>query len=458
MEQISQQVEQRKESTVKDFLEVIFRRKWIIVGIVAVASIVVLILSLRQPAVYESMAKVLVKRGETPGVFDRNVRTLNWEEEIASQIEMVKSQVVADKAQELLPGILPPGHHSEHRISLAKLNSGVVTTSNVIWVTYTSEDPVFAEAAVNAVVTAYQKYYTTYRTPPQMEDFFSGEIERLKGEIEFWRAAKEKALTQWSIVDIQDQRRTVLQRLDVYQSELDKVIGERKEREAAIARLDSLKLMDDDGLATISSGLFQSQLEDDVIRELRIRIQDLRMKESQLASNYTDKNPELVRVRKQIDDARGMIAAEIQNQIDMNKNQLAIVQQRESALRDIVNRVTAEKDLYPQRSVELERIDAELDKVQKTYDDVVDQDMAAKISVASNPEWAVTILDPASRAQRKKTRDYVRMALGPFFSLIVGLGLAFFVDNLDHSIKNVSEAEETLGMSVLSSFPDTEGK
>jgi uncharacterized protein involved in exopolysaccharide biosynthesis len=453
-----EQVEVRKESTVKDFLEVIFRRKFLIVGIVAAASIVVLILSLRQPAVYESTAKVLVKRGETPGVFDRNVRTLNWEEEIASQIEMVKSQVVVDKAQQLLPGILPVGRRSESRIALSKLNSGVVTTSSVIWVSYTSADPVFCEAAVNAVVTAYQQYYTTFRTPPQMEDFFSGEIERLKGELEFWRATKERVLKEWSILDIGEQRRNVLGRLDVYQGELDKIVGEREAKEAAIARLDGLKAKDTEGIAAISSGLSESQLEDDVIRDLRIRLQELRMKESELAGLYTDKNQELVRIRKQIEDVRGMIVAEIQTQIDMGKNQLAIILQRESALRDLVSRVTAEKELYPQRTVELERIDAELTKLQKTYEDVVDQDMAAKISVASNPEWAVTILDPASKAVRKKTRDYVRMALGPFFSLIVALGLAFFIDNLDHSIKNVAEAEETLGMSVLSSFPDTEGK
>ncbi|HUV37296.1 MAG TPA: hypothetical protein VMX58_10195, partial [Patescibacteria group bacterium] len=70
----------------------------------------------------------------------------------------------------------------------------------------------------------------------------------------------------------------------------------------------------------------------------------------------------------------------------------------------------------------------------------------------------VTILNPASPGYRKKTRDYVRMALGPVFSLIVALGFAFFIDNLDHSIKNVSDAEESLNLQVLASFPDRERK
>ncbi len=114
------------------------------------------------------------------------------------------------------------------------------------------------------------------------------------------------------------------------------------------------------------------------------------------------------------------------------------------------------KDLYPEMDVELRRIDTELAQAETQYEELSKQHMSAKISIASNPEWNVTILSPASPGYQKKTRDYVRMALGPLFSLVVALGFAFFIDNLDHSIKNVAEAEETLGCQVLASFPDSE--
>ncbi len=233
-------VEAKRESTVKDFLEVVFRRKWIIVGIGAVATVIVIVLTLRQPAVYESTAKVLIKRGEASGVFDRNVRTLNWEEEIASQIEMVKSQTVAGRAQANIAHFYPKGYTTTREIDLTKVNSGVITTSNVIWVNYTSEDAVFCEAAVNAIVNAYREYYTDTRTPPEMDDFFSQEIHRLQEEIEYWREHKKTVLKEGNIVDIQDQRRNLLARLDRYNDELDQTVRERKEKEAVITRLDSV--------------------------------------------------------------------------------------------------------------------------------------------------------------------------------------------------------------------------
>ncbi|HEY5132248.1 MAG TPA: Wzz/FepE/Etk N-terminal domain-containing protein [Candidatus Krumholzibacteriaceae bacterium] len=448
-------VEVKRESTVKDFLEVIFRRKWIIIGIVAVATVVVIVLTLRQPAEYESTAKVLIKRGEAAGVFDRNVRTLNWEEEIASQIEMVKSQTVVGKAQTNISKFFPTGYKTDRKIVLARVNSGVITTSNVIWVTYSSEDPVFCEAAVNAIVNAYREYYANTRTPPEMEDFFSQEIDRLQEELEYWRDHKEKVLKDGDIVDIEEQRRSLLARIANYENELDDVVRERKDKEAVIGRLDSLLGAGVEDLAAVSSDLTGSQLEGDLMKDLRIKLQELRMKESELEGKYTDKNPEIQRIQKQIEDQRGMVVGEIRAQILLNKNKLAIIIQREETLRGLVARLELDKSKYPQAEVELERIDAALEKLKKTYDNVVEQQMEARISRASNPEWTVTILNPASQAYRKKTRDYVRMALGPAFSLIVALGLAFFIDNLDHSIKNISEAEESLGLSVLASFPET---
>jgi uncharacterized protein involved in exopolysaccharide biosynthesis len=325
----------------------------------------------------------------------------------------------------------------------------------VIWVTYASEDPVFVEAAVNAIVTAYRQYYTNIKTPPEMEDFFSQEIDRLQKDMEYWREHKERVLKEGDIVDIEDQRRNLLARIVNYENEVDKAARERGEKEAVIARLDSLLDAQIEDLAAISSDLTESQLESQLMRDLRVKLQELRIKESEYAGKYTERNPEIQRIRKQIEDLRQMVLAQIRTQIMLNKNQLQIIVKKEETLRQSLAKLEIEKSRYPQVEVELERIDAAMTKLKKTYDNVVEQQMEAKISRASNPEWSVTILNPASAAYQKKTRDYVRMALGPVFSLIVALGLAFFIDNLDHSIKNIPDAEENLGLSVLASFPET---
>jgi len=451
------QVEARKESTIKDFLEVIFRRKWIIVGIVTVATAVAFIVNMREPAVYESSAKVLVKRGEQPGVFSRSVQTLTWEEEISSQIEMVKSTIVADRAHELFADYAPAGYTPKAKINVNRVGAGVVGTSNVIWVAYSSDDPVFCEVAVNAIVNAYKEYYQRVRTPPEMEDFFSREMQTMKEEIEYWRERKERVATEWGIVDLQQQQLETVRSLGQYRRELEEVSQDLEEKESVVRYLDDLKARDKAELPTVTAGLLGA-VRETAVERLRNGITDLRVRESELAVGYSGEHKKLREVREQLAEMERMLDVEIDAMLSINKTQIEIMRSRQQYLRDMVQRFEEESRTYPEKEVELERIHAALLRVQENYNRLVEQHMASKVALASNPEWNVTILNPASPGYRKKTRDYVRMALGPAFSLIVALGFAFFIDNLDHSIKNVSDAEESLNLQVLASFPDRERK
>lgn len=451
------QIESRKESTLKDFLEVIFRRKWIIIGIVVVATAVAFIINMREPAIYESSAKVLVKRGEQPGVFSRNVQTLTWEEEISSQIEMVKSTIVVDRAQKLFADFAPDWYTPRGRINVNRVGAGVVSTSNVIWVAYSSDDPVFCEIAVNAIVNAYKDYYQRVRTPPEMEDFFSREMQTMAEEIEYWRERKERIGREWNVIDLKQQLLETMKSLARYRLELDEVTQDLEEKESIIGYLEELKSQGGDGLPTVMAGLSESMRETS-IEGMRGPLLDLKMKESQLAVVYTGEHKRLREIREQISEMERLLDIEIEATLSINRTQIHIMRSRRQYVLDMVQRFEEESKTYPEKEVELERINASLARVEENYNTLGEQHMTSRVSIASNPEWTVTILNPASPGYRKKARDYVRMALGPLFSLIVALGFAFFVDNLDHSIKNVAEAEETLNLQVLASFPVQQGK
>ncbi|MBN2071298.1 MAG: hypothetical protein JW814_07575 [Candidatus Krumholzibacteriota bacterium] len=447
-----------KESTVKDFLEVIFRRKWIIVGVVLISTVFVIILNLKEPAVYESVGKMLVKRGEAPGVFNSYVRVLTWEEEIASQIEMVRSQVVLDRANDMLPSFLPDGYETPEKINPGSTVSGVISTSNVLWVTYTCLDPVFAEAAVNAIVNSYKEYYQQVRTPPEMDDFFTSELTRVNEDLEYWRQRKSMLEKEWGIVDIQAQERNTLNRIEAYRTELDLVQKERSEVEDVITTLEKAESNGVYSQAMLAAWNFSFGTRKTMIEQYVEKLQELKLSESELSATYTDEHRELKKVRKQISDINIFLKSEIDLNIEARKTNLSHIIAREKDLKEMIDAIVVEKDSYPEKGVELERIDRAIDRLAINYSDLKNQHMTSKVALASNPEWSITILAPATPGNQKKTRDYVRMALGPIFSLVIALGFTFFIDNLDHSIKNISEAEDLLGFQVLSSFPDMERK
>jgi len=445
-----------RESTLKDFLEVIFRRKWIIIGVVAVATAMVVYLNLRQPGVFESSGRILVRRGEASGVFSTYVRTLSWEEEIASQIEMVKSQGVVERAGEIVGGYLPEGYSTDEEIHLSRIDAGVVSTSNVLWVTYSSQDPVFCRASVDAIINAYQSYFSEIRTPPEMEDFFSREITRMKEELEYWRNRKATLESDWGIIDVEHQRRGTINRIDRYRTQLEEIQQEKEELEALISSIERYSKLPIEEQAAQSNFLFRDARGETSLQQLTGRLRDLKIRESEMMAAFTPENRELKMIRAQIEDIYSLMELEMESMLSVKRSELDILLRREQTLLGLLAELESVRTVFPVREVELQRVNSALASVQERYDELMERHMSAKISLASNPEWTVTVISPASPAYRKKTRDYVRMALGPLFSLIVALGFAFFIDNLDHSIKNVSEAEEMLGFQVLASFPDTE--
>ena len=455
---MEQQLESKKASTVKDFLEVVFRRKWIISGIVIVATSSVVFLNLRETATFESSAKVLVKRGETQGVFAQYVRTLSWEEEIASQIEMMKSLVVINRANELLAEFSPEGYDPPGPVDPGRVNAGVIGTSNVIWLTYDSTDPIFCEVAVNSLVNSYKEYYQEIRTPPEMDDFFNTELKGVNEEIDYWLDRKEKVFRSGDIIDLKEQRKFLVMSQVNYQEKFDEMTEEIQSKRMMIHLLQELSTASPEERIAGSSTFVESSLEAQVVLSLRTSLKQLKVTESELKSKFTDENLELVRVRQQIKDIERMIDNEIKTQIVIHSAQLDVLFERERNLKSIIDRLGNESDEYPGKEVEVQRIESTLEQLNENYAQLLEQHLNAKMAIASNPEWTVTILSAATPASQSRARDYVRMALGPIFSIFGALGFAFFIDSLDQSLKNTAEAEASLGLQVLASFPDAKKK
>ena len=81
-------------------------------------------------------------------------------------------------------------------------------------------------------------------------------------------------------------------------------------------------------------------------------------------------------------------------------------------------------------------IDQMIRSLEEKHKLLIARQSEAEISRAGYPEWDVSILSGAGMPYKKKTRDFVRLALGPVLSIVVGLGIAFFLESMDHSVKS----------------------
>ena len=76
-----------RQATAREFLAVVFRRKWIILGLFLVTTATVVTVALTTPTTYISSGRILVKRGERQSALrpERQVFS-DWEQDLASEM------------------------------------------------------------------------------------------------------------------------------------------------------------------------------------------------------------------------------------------------------------------------------------------------------------------------------------------------------------------------------------
>ena len=195
-------------------------------------------------------------------------------------------------------------------------------------------------------------------------------------------------------------------------------------------------------------------LQSGIILNIKHDLQRLRTEEQELKTKYTDKHPKMIEVSKQIEDLHEALKKEVFNTYEVEKAHLNQLNAKKQSLEAEISKTQKKVDAIPDKDRELNEIVHKIDLLESKYEQLLQQQDRSMITLASNPDWQVVILSPASAPYQRKTKDYVRLALGPFLSLVVALGLAFFLESLDHSLNNVAEVEEYLGISVLTTISD----
>ena len=169
-----------RQATAREFVAVLFRRRWLVLGLFLVTTATVLVMSLTATSAYESAGRVLIKRGEKESVLNANRQIYNdWEEELSSEMEIMKSQPVLDRAREKLAAL--PGPPT--RLKPGQLSCEVMGKSNVIAIAYTDRDPGVAQRCAQSVIDAYMEYRQNNLMLGDPKQFFNAEIARVDEEL-----------------------------------------------------------------------------------------------------------------------------------------------------------------------------------------------------------------------------------------------------------------------------------
>jgi succinoglycan biosynthesis transport protein ExoP len=438
-----------EKSTARDFFTILFRRRAVIVTLFTVTLLTVLVVALTTPMEFESSGRVLYKRGEQTSMLQPNRQLMNdWEQEMGSEIELVRSQAVVTAASKLLSGETAPGRATV-QIDPKRLQVEVMGKSNVILIGYRHGDAAVAQRVCDAVLRSYVAYRQDVLTMSYPQRFFSAEVKAVEARMDTLNEERRRFSNAGRGADIVDEQRTLLTTRAVLTEQRSVV-----QADLAAARADVRAARELQRNPDIDLPVQLSSTSADPLSEIKRHIIEQESRLAQLRERYRDDSPEMLDAQGTLRTLRGMLTREVSARLELMESREQVLSTRLASIDQQVVEVERQLALLPDRESRLAVIDHEIDLLRARHKDMVEKSDLARVNQNTIPRAVVLLLEPAGPATPTVTRDYVRLALAPGFSLLIGLGLAFFIDGLDITIHTARHAEEALELPVLATLTE----
>jgi uncharacterized protein involved in exopolysaccharide biosynthesis len=450
-------VDSRQETSIRDFLDVVFRRKWVLLGIVCATTLLVVALDARRPDSWESTSRVLIRRGEQQTILNpAQIRLLPWAEDVASVIQVILSEDVFNRARAAFAdSVMANNLPADWVFNPGSLHAAVIGESNVFTISYADPRPAICPLGCNVATEAFQAFYRQHYAPPPVSDYFVDQMETTREALDEWRQRRNLYMNDTKFFGTEETSRFLLNKISVLEQKVSQINGDVGSQELRVNNLEKLRQKSGPELESeLSFSVSQHVQQSSIVSSIKNALQSLNMKKEELVQKYTDKHPDLIAVNAQIKQLHDDLKLQVENAYRVEKMTLQEMHARRASALEELTQTRTELDRVPDREREMAEIDDKISGLEANEKYLAQRQKDAEISAAASPAQDVSILARASAPYSKKTRDYVRLALGPLLAIIVGLGIAFFLESMDRSVKSRAEAEEYLKVPVLATIAD----
>ncbi|MEY4070324.1 MAG: hypothetical protein RL721_938 [Candidatus Eisenbacteria bacterium] len=441
-----------RQATAREFLAVLFRRKWIILGLFLVTTATVMIVALSTPTSYISSGRILVKRGERQTVLrpDRQVFS-EWEQELGSEMQIVKSMPVVRRAREIF-NERAKASGEEQTFDPTSIDVEVMGKSNVLAIGYISLDPSLSQTACEAVIDAYMEYRRSRLNTDGPRRFFDQQIADLEAQIES-KMQERKTYSEHSGVAVPlATTNSLLAQVTVLEQRRSDMAADLAGAQTVEQAMRRMQEDPDVDLPTFDGA--QHFTNESALINLKMRIVDQQTKIALLTETLRDDAPEVVGARQTLETLQALLRKEVDARVRMAGSRVAQMRSRLDVVDQQLAGIRTQLSQAPNDLKTMDELDAELINLRSRLKSVSESRDQALITANTAPDMSVVLLSPAGVAIPTNPLDVVRLLLAPAFSLLVGIAIAFFIDGLDLTVRTTNQAEEYLDLPVLASLSE----
>ena len=366
--------------------------------------------------------------------------------------------------------ITPLDDREKAVIKLMKgLDIATQKNANTLSLSYDGKSPKFAEAVLSKLINFYlEKHSTVHRTPGSYS-FFDQQSESLHNQLIRTEEELKELKNRSGIASLEEQKKSYVAEI----TDLGKEIrGTDSALSASRAKVESLR-KELAGLAPTVVSQETKGFQNYGADLMRARLYELQMKEQDLLTRYTETTQIVQNVRKQIAEAKAVLEMEEPSRTQVSTALNTTHQQLDLALRtetvtlsSLESRLKTLKDQLEnnqrglgrlnQAEARMVRLQRELSLQEVKYRKYSENLEQARIDQALETNKISNIsMIQAATASMKPVKPIMafNLALGFVLALVGGLGLAFFCEVTDHSIRTPEDVEEELKLQLLASIP-----
>jgi succinoglycan biosynthesis transport protein ExoP len=468
---------------IRDYARILYRRKWLILAIVAVALFVAVAINRTTTPVYQARATLQIDVGANILGFDRPLLPLDqrdWMRELPTQLAILQSRELARMAREQLQrartastpadqspaanvngGPAPqPQSASDHPLpSVGQIVAGrsvsAVKDTRLVNVSFRSTDPVLTASVANALAQAYLQQNLRLRS--QTSGDASESLTKLVEEQKKRVAESESALQRFREQHRADalftdqlgaeQQNIVVQQLGQLQAEVTKaqtetIAKEALYRQVVAANGEQAAL---EAIPAIASNAHIQGLKQELATSQRLL--------GQASKELGVLNPDLIKLQEGMQNTERRLRTEIFNLARAIQNDFEAARAREGAVARALNRQQAEVRTLNSKAAEYSAIEREATTNRDVLDKLQQREREASLAGALESgnvrivEWAEV---PTSPALPRKTRNLtVALVSGGTFALALVFGLQLF----NTRVTSTDDVKRHLQIPVLGILP-----
>jgi len=318
--------------------------------------------------------------------------------------------------------------------------------TNIISLSYASTDPDKARDVVNTLVQVYLDQTIAFKTEEASRTvgFVEEQLKGVRTELEGSEKNLQAYKTTSGVVQLDTEAQSLIQAFADADKRKAEISLQKKQVEFALASLKEARRRG----VTYSPAVMR---DDPLVAGMAAKLSDLEVQKRALLADTTESHPGVKVVLGQIDELQRKIQATYEtSQKNLEKQETAVSQQLGLYEVQLKALPVAERDLA--RLTRLSKVNADI------YTFLLQKHEEARIAKASTIS-NINIVDPAiSPDQPVKPRKKKNLILGLLVGLMFGVGLTFFQEYLDDTIKDAEEAKRLLALPLLAVIPKISGK